>query len=71
MSPRISGAGTVTLADAFAERRALMKIIAAQGVQPGVTDEADWKAAAELMQRSGLVDTLVPANELFTNEFVE
>lgn len=43
----------------------------AQGVQPGVTDEADWQAAAELMQRSGLVDTLVPANELFTNEFVE
>lgn len=43
----------------------------AEGAQPGVTQVADWQAAAELMQRSGLVDTLVPAEELFTNEFVE
>lgn len=40
------------------------------GAQPGVTREEDWQAAAELMQRSGLVDTIVPAEELFTNEFV-
>jgi NitT/TauT family transport system substrate-binding protein len=42
-----------------------------QGAQIGATDEADWQAAAELMQRIGLVDTLVPAQELFTNQFVE
>jgi NitT/TauT family transport system substrate-binding protein len=42
----------------------------AEGAQPGVTREEDWQAAAELMQRSGLIDTVVPADELFTNEFV-
>ena len=42
----------------------------AEGAQPGVTEVADWQAAAELMQRSGLVDTVVPAEELFTNQFV-
>jgi NitT/TauT family transport system substrate-binding protein len=41
------------------------------GAQPGVTTEADWKSAAELMQRIGLVDVLVPATDLFTNQFVE
>ena len=43
----------------------------APGAQIGATDEADWQAAAELMQRTGLVETLVPAQELFTNQFVE
>ena len=33
--------------------------------------EAAWQAAAEFMQRIGLVDMLVPAAELFTNQFVE
>jgi NitT/TauT family transport system substrate-binding protein len=42
-----------------------------QGVTPGATAAADWQSAAEFMQRIGLVDTLVPAEELFTNEFVE
>jgi NitT/TauT family transport system substrate-binding protein len=41
------------------------------GKQPGATTEADWQAAAEFMQRIGLVDVLVPALELFTNQFVE
>jgi NitT/TauT family transport system substrate-binding protein len=40
------------------------------GQAPGATDTADWQAAAELMQRIGLVDTVVPAEELFTNQFV-
>jgi len=37
----------------------------------GVSALEDWQTAAEFMQRIGLVDTLVPAEELFTNEFVE
>lgn len=41
------------------------------GTQPGATTEDVWKAAAELMQRIGLVDVLVPAGELYTNQFVE
>lgn len=43
----------------------------AAGQTPGATDLADWQAAAEFMQEIGLVDTLVPAEELFTNEFVQ
>lgn len=42
----------------------------AAGAQPGATQEADWQAAAELMQRAGLVDVLPPAGELFTNQFL-
>ncbi len=41
------------------------------GTQPGATTEAAWQAAAEFMQRIGLVDVLVPAADLFTNQFVE
>ncbi len=41
------------------------------GTQPGATTEAAWQAAAEFMQRIGLVDVLVPAADLFTNRFVE
>ena len=41
------------------------------GAQPGATTEAAWQAAAEFMQRIGLVDVLVPAADLFTNQFVE
>ena len=43
----------------------------AAGQTPGTTNLADWQVAAEFMQRIGLVDTLVPADELFTNEFVQ
>ncbi len=43
----------------------------AAGQTPGATNLADWQVAAEFMQRIGLVDTLVPADELFTNEFVQ
>ncbi len=43
----------------------------AAGQTPGATNLADWQSAAEFMQRIGLVDTLVPADELFTNEFVQ
>jgi NitT/TauT family transport system substrate-binding protein len=38
--------------------------------KPGATVLEDWQAAAELMQRIGLVDKLVPAEELFTNDFL-
>ncbi len=38
---------------------------------PGETTREAWQAAAEFMQRIGLVETVVPAAELFTNEFVE
>lgn len=41
------------------------------GQAMGATDLAAWQAAAEFMQRIGLVDTLVPAEALFTNEFVQ
>jgi len=36
----------------------------------GETTRAEWQAVAELMERIGLVDTVVPAAELFTNEFL-
>ncbi|MFZ4848024.1 MAG: ABC transporter substrate-binding protein [Caldilinea sp.] len=36
----------------------------------GESAAVDWQAAAELMERIGLVDRLVPAEELFTNQFV-
>lgn len=38
--------------------------------QPGATTLADWQTVAAFMQEIGLVDTLVPAAELFTNDFV-
>jgi len=38
--------------------------------KPGATVLEDWQSAAELMQRIGLVDKLVPAEELFTNDFL-
>jgi NitT/TauT family transport system substrate-binding protein len=41
-----------------------------KGQTPGATDLADWQAAAEFMQRIGLVDTVVDAGTLFTNQFV-
>lgn len=37
----------------------------------GTTRAEDWQAAAEFMRRAGLVDKVVPAEEMFTNEFVE
>lgn len=37
----------------------------------GETRLADWEAAAALMERIGLVDTLVEAEPLFTNDFLE
>ncbi|MEM7126156.1 MAG: ABC transporter substrate-binding protein [Chloroflexota bacterium] len=37
----------------------------------GETRLAEWESAAEFMQRIGLVDTLVPADELFTVDFIE
>lgn len=41
------------------------------GTQPGATSLAEWESAADLMQRIGLVDLLVPAAEMYTNQFVE
>jgi NitT/TauT family transport system substrate-binding protein len=37
----------------------------------GATRTEDWQAAAEFMARAGLVDQVVPAEEMFTNQFVE
>jgi len=42
----------------------------AEGQRPGATELADWQSAAEFMQRIALVDTLVPAEELFTNDLL-
>jgi NitT/TauT family transport system substrate-binding protein len=41
-----------------------------EGRQPGATLAEDWQTAAEFMQKIGLVDMVVPAEELFTNQFV-
>jgi NitT/TauT family transport system substrate-binding protein len=41
-----------------------------EGVAPGATELADWEVAAAFMQRIGLVETLVPAQELFSNEYL-
>ncbi len=37
----------------------------------GETHVAEWQAVAQLMQRIGLVDRLVPAEEMFTNDFLK
>lgn len=39
--------------------------------QLGETRRAEWQAAVEFMQRIGLVESVVPADELFTVEFIE
>jgi NitT/TauT family transport system substrate-binding protein len=41
-----------------------------EGQTLGATNPADWQAAAEFMQRIGLVDSVVEAESLFTNQFV-
>jgi NitT/TauT family transport system substrate-binding protein len=38
--------------------------------QPGATTPVEWQAAAEFMQRIGLVSTVVPTEELYTNQFL-
>jgi NitT/TauT family transport system substrate-binding protein len=38
--------------------------------QPGATDAAEWQTTVALMQRIGLVNTLVPTEELYTNQFL-
>lgn len=43
----------------------------AAGAPLGATELADWQTAAEFMQRIGLVDTAVPAADLFTNDFIQ
>ncbi len=40
------------------------------GGRQGETAPADWQAAADFMRRIGLVTEDVPADELFTNEFL-
>lgn len=40
------------------------------GRKVGETTQDEWQNAAEFMQRIGLVDQVVPADELFTNEFL-
>ena len=41
------------------------------GQTPGVTTLEDWQSAATFMQKVGLADQLVPAETLFTNDFVK
>ena len=41
------------------------------GRTPGASDLAAWESAAAFMQEVGLADTVAPAAEHFTNEFVE
>ncbi len=41
------------------------------GRMPGASDLAAWETAAAFMQEVGLTDTMTPAAEHFTNEFVE
>jgi len=41
------------------------------GGTPGATELSAWETTAAFMQRIGLVDTIVPAEELFTNDFVQ
>ncbi len=43
----------------------------APGRTPGSTLSAEWESAAAFMQRTGLAGDLVPAEELFTNQFAE
>lgn len=40
------------------------------GAAPGATTLADWQAAAEFMARIGLAATVVPAEELFSNDYL-
>jgi NitT/TauT family transport system substrate-binding protein len=41
-----------------------------QGRIAGASELTEWQAAADLMQRIGLVETEVPAEELFTNDYI-
>jgi NitT/TauT family transport system substrate-binding protein len=40
------------------------------GEQPGASRLEDWQAAAEFMIQIGLAETVVPAEELFSNEYL-
>jgi NitT/TauT family transport system substrate-binding protein len=40
------------------------------GSPPGSTEVAEWQEAAEFMQRIGLVESVPPAEELFTNDYL-
>jgi NitT/TauT family transport system substrate-binding protein len=41
-----------------------------EGRIPGVTELEVWQNAAEFMQRIGLVESVPPAEELFSNDFL-
>lgn len=62
--------------DNEAANRAVFDAVLAYWTPPagrnlGTTDLAAWQTVAEFMQRIGLVETVVPAEELFTNDFVQ
>ena len=62
--------------DNEAANRAVFDAVRAYWAPPagrslGATDLAAWQTVAEFMQRIGLVETVVPAEELFTNDFVQ
>lgn len=62
--------------DNEAANRAVFDAVLAYWAPPagrnlGATDLAAWQTVAEFMQRIGLVETVVPAEELFTNDFVQ
>jgi NitT/TauT family transport system substrate-binding protein len=43
---------------------------APDGAEPGATRLEDWEAAAAFMERIDLVDQVVPAGELFSNDYL-
>lgn len=62
--------------DNEAANRAVFDAVLAYWAPPagrslGATDLAAWQTVAEFMQRIGLVESVVPAEELFTNDFVQ
>lgn len=42
----------------------------AEGSTPGATQLEDWQSAADFMKRIELIETVPPAEELFTNDFL-
>ena len=49
---------------------ASVKLWQVDPAQMGLSDPALWQRAAEFMKQSGLVDKLVPTEDLYTNQFV-
>ena len=39
--------------------------------QPGITTEQSWRASADFMKKTGLLDRPVEINKLYTNQFIK